>query len=73
MIRLTYPLVLMLLLSLMACNSPEKDPKLEAAFQIHEEAIALGDSLEGYLSNAEGSHWDSLRQAHNYIQIGSVT
>ncbi|MEM7656253.1 MAG: hypothetical protein AAF399_09015 [Bacteroidota bacterium] len=57
---------------LIACGPDPKDPALEAANQLHLEALAISDSLEGYLSASSGARWDSLREAHSQWESGLV-
>lgn len=52
------------LMLLIACSPAQKDPALEAAYQLHLQALAISDSLQGYLAASEEARWDSLRQAH---------
>jgi len=60
------------LTTLIACGPPQTDPALEAAYQLHLEALAISDSLEGYLTGVDGERWDSLRQAHTQWEASLV-
>ena len=55
-----------------ACGPAQPDSALEAANQLHLEALAISDSLEGYLAGADGKRWDSLRQAHTQWEASLV-
>ncbi len=61
---MTQRIILLWLLLLTACGPAQTDPALEAANQLHLEAVAISDTLEDYLVGAEGARWDSLRTAY---------